>query len=196
MMETSRQWQLAEKGARQYEAVLVPYILGPAAGALVRFAAPAGCTRILDAGCGTGAAARFAAEECGGRGAVLGVDVNPGMIAVARQEDPHNRVEWHQANLGQLPFESQAFDLILCAQVLQFLPEKVGALNEMRRVLGPSGRFCVSLWAPLAQSPYFRALVEAMARHIGPETASGLASAFALSEQGEIEKLLEEGGFA
>ncbi|MCB0165459.1 MAG: hypothetical protein KDI79_14615, partial [Anaerolineae bacterium] len=63
------------------------------------------------------------------------------------------------------------------------------------RVVKPSGRVAVSLWCAMEESPYFYTLVETIARHIGPETAAGLQSAFALADADEIYGLLEAAGF-
>lgn len=65
----------------------------------------------------------------------------------------------------------------------------------MRRVVKPGGRIALSLWCQIEDNPYFNTLVEAVARHIGPETAAGLKSAFALSHAEEIYSLLDEAGF-
>lgn len=81
------------------------------------------------------------------------------------------------------------------AAAAQFLPEKIAGLSEMRRVVKPAGRVAVSLWCDLEECPYFYSLVEAIDRHIGPETAAGLKSAFALSRADEIHHLLTQAGF-
>lgn len=59
-MATSTQWQLARDAAERYERILVPAILGPAARALVEWSDLQEGEAIVDIGCGTGAAARFA----------------------------------------------------------------------------------------------------------------------------------------
>lgn len=178
---TSREWQLAADAAARYEEVLVPTILGPAARVLVEEVAPLAGERVLDVGCGTGAATRFAAERAGG---VVGVDVNPAMLACAREHlvKVPRPVELREASALDLPFESESFDVVLCAQTLQFLADRGAAVAEMRRVVKPDGRIGVSTWSPLDRSPYFEALVEAVAEHMGSETAAGLSSAFTLSD--------------
>ncbi len=196
-MTTSTQWQLARGAAEKYQTILTPAILGPFAEALVDFAALQPGERVVDVGCGTGAAARYAAQMVGRSGQVIGVDVNAGMLEVARSLLPvaGAPLEWREANATQLPLDDHSIDVVLCAQTVQFLPEKKTALSEMRRVVKPGGRVAVSLWCDIAESPYFYRLVEAVARHIGPATAAGLKSAFALSAAADIYNLLEEAGF-
>jgi len=195
-MTTSTQWQLARDAAERYQNILKPAILGPFAEAVVDFVTLQSGERVVDVGCGTGAAARYAAEVVGSSGQVTGVDVNAGMLDVARSLPAGQgaSIEWREANAAQLPLDDHSVDAVLCAQTLQFLPEKIAALSEMRRVVTPGGRVAVSLWCDIEESPYFYTLVEAVARHIGPDTAAGLKSAFALSDADEIYNLLEEAG--
>lgn len=196
-MTTSTQWQLARDSAEQYQRILVPSILGPAAETLVEWAHLEPGVTVLDVGCGTGAAARFAAEQVGSSGQVIGVDVNAGMIEMARSLPPAKgaAVAWYEGSAYELPLEDQCVDVVLCAQTLQFLKDRPAALAEMRRVLKSGGRLTTSLWGELPTSPYFHALVEAVERHVGQETAAGLRSAFGLSDAEEIRTLLEQAGF-
>ncbi|MEZ4415774.1 MAG: class I SAM-dependent methyltransferase [Gemmatimonadota bacterium] len=195
-MSTSRAWQLETAAAERYDAVLVPSILGPAAQALVRWTSPAVGDTVLDLGCGTGAAARHAAAAAGPSGRVVAVDVQPAMLEVgARGSDAGAPIDWMQAPADRLPLPDGSVDLVLCAQVLQFLSDREAALAEVRRVLRPGGRLALSLWAPLPQSPYFDALVHSIGAHIGQEVAGGLAAAFALVDADAVRPLLHHNGF-
>lgn len=69
--------------AENYEKFFVPAIGAPLAADLVSTAALRPGERILDVACGTGVVARLAAAQVRGAGAVAGLDVNPGMLAVA-----------------------------------------------------------------------------------------------------------------
>ncbi len=86
-------------------------------------------------------------------------------------------------------------DLVLCAQTLQFVKEKEAGLSEVRRIVKFNGRVAVSLWCDMEENPYFYTLVETITRHIGPETATGLKSAFAFSEAKSIHTLFEKAAF-
>ena len=196
-MTTSTQWHLAREAAERYQEILVPAILGPAAQALVESTPIELGSIVLDVGCGTGAAARYAAARVGETGRVVGIDVNAAMIAVAQSLPPIEavRIEWQEQSAYQLPLGDEIVDVVLCAQTLQFLSERPLALAEMRRVLRPGGRLALGLWCALAENPYFHTLVGAIAQHIAPETARGLNAAFGLSAAEEIRALLTDAGF-
>lgn len=197
MTTTSTQWQLARDAAERYERILVPTILGPAARALVELAGLQAGEAALDVGCGTGAAARCAAQRVGPTGRVVAVDVNAGMIEVARSLPPVEgaTIEWVAKSAYELPFADGEFTVVLCAQTLQFLDDRPRALAEMYRVLKSGGRVAVSLWCDIWESPYFDALVQAVTRHLGAEMAMGLRAAFGLSDLETIRALVQGAGY-
>ena len=78
-------------------------------------------------------------------------------------------IEWVEGNAMSMPLPDAAFDAVVCQQGLQFIPDKLAALHEMRRVLAPGGRLVLSVWRSVAHAPGFRVLEEALARRIGAE---------------------------
>ncbi|PLZ89758.1 hypothetical protein CEN44_12345 [Fischerella muscicola CCMEE 5323] len=164
MTPTSTQWQLARDAAERYEQILVPTILGPAARALVEFAALQAGEAVLDVGCGTGAAARCAAEKVGPAGRVAAVDVNAGMIDVAQSLPPvaGATIEWFANSAYELPFAEVEFTAVLCAQTLQFLDDRPRALAEMYRVLKPGGPVVVTAWGPPERCEFLTAVMPAL----------------------------------
>jgi trans-aconitate methyltransferase len=73
---------------QNYEPFFVPTIGRPLANDLVRVASLRAGERVLDVGCGTGVVTRLAAERVSPDGTVAGLDINPGMLAVARSITP------------------------------------------------------------------------------------------------------------
>jgi ubiquinone/menaquinone biosynthesis C-methylase UbiE len=196
-MTSSKQWQLALDAAERYQQILVPAIIGPAARALVDRADLGEGRAVLDVGCGTGAATRFAARKIGASGRVVGLDVNAGMIGVAQSmpSDAGAVIEWIENSAYELPFMEAEFDAVICAQTLQFLEHRPQALAEMYRVLKPGGSIALSHWCDIRDNPYFHALVQAIGRHIGQDTAQGLNAAFSLPDADTVRALLAEAGF-
>jgi ubiquinone/menaquinone biosynthesis C-methylase UbiE len=197
-MATSTQWQLTRQAATRYEQIVVPNILGPFAKLLVESAALQPGMTVLDVGCGTGAAARFAAERVGSAGRVVGVDVNAGMIAEAKSLPAPKgaAIEWREQSAYQLPLLDQSVDVVLSAQMLQFLQDRVAGLKEMHRVLKPGGLVAVSVWCDKQQNPYFLAQMETITAHIGEDVAAGLKAGLNLATASAIEPLFQEAGFS
>ena len=151
--------------AEAFEAVLVPTIFGPWSRALVDLADPKPGERLIDVGCGTGAAARYAAERLGGGKAVAAIDLNPGMIAFGRTLDKEGAIDWHQGDIMAMPFADGAFDAVVGNQVLQFLSDRPKALAEMRRVMAKGGRAVFGVYCRIELCPAHCAVASALGRH-------------------------------
>jgi ubiquinone/menaquinone biosynthesis C-methylase UbiE len=191
-------WQLTGNAAELYERYLVPAITGVWAADLVARAALRPGGRVLDVACGTGVVARLAAERVGAQGAVVGLDLNTAMLAVARAMPPPAGapVAWTEASVLAMPFPGATFNAVLCQLGLQFFPDRPQALREMRRVLIPGGRLLLSVFGPLAHNPAPRVLAEALDRHLGPHAGAIKRAEHDLDDRAELEALVAGAGFA
>jgi len=199
-MSQKIQWQVAGNAAETYEEALVPAIFAPWAPLVVDLAHPQEGERVLDVACGTGIVARTLASCVGPRGAVAGVDLNPGMLKVARRvcaTESHSaaQIEWHEASADKLPFLDALFNVVCCQLGLQFFPDRAAALREMRRVLVPGGRLAVMVWRGIHESPGFAVLAEALERHVGGAAAAIMRAPFGLSDSEELTALVRAAGF-
>lgn len=177
-----------------YERYFVPAIGAPLANDLVKIAAFRPGERVLDVACGTGVVARLASQPVGAGGTVAGLDINAGMLAVARSTTPPGMaIVWHQASAEAMPLPDASFDAVLCQMGLQFVPDKHAALSEMRRVLAPGGRLILNVPGPTPQ--LFVIMREALARHIGAEAAGFVNHVFSLHDTAEIQNLINGAGF-
>jgi ubiquinone/menaquinone biosynthesis C-methylase UbiE len=181
--------------AEVYERALVPTIFAPWATVLLARAEPHAGARVLDVACGTGAVTRIVAAAVGETGHVVGLDVNPAMLAVARAVPTAAPIEWCEGSAARPPFPAGTFDLVLCQQGLQFVPEpeRAAALAEMYRVLRPGGRLALSVWRSIEYSPAFAELAAALARHMGAQ--AGVLAPFALGDAEEVPQLVAAAGF-
>ena len=180
--------------AETYESYMVPTLFGPWADVLVRSAQPRPGERVLDVACGTGIVARRVVNLVGSDGQVVGIDLNPNMLAVARSaaEREGLAIEWQEGPAERLPFPDGAFDLSLCQFALMFFADRRAALQEMHRVVRPGGRIALSVWQGLDHHPFYRTLDEAIQRRLG---MSGVQDIFALGDTKELRMLLESAGF-
>lgn len=104
-------------------------------------------TRVLEIACGDGVYSRWIAERVGATGGVVGVDVLPAYLKVARRgarrETSGCRIRFVAADIARLPFPDDTFDLAWCAQSLYSLPDPVDALRRMTRVVRVGGEVAV-----------------------------------------------------
>lgn len=183
-------WQLGEDTPAAYETYLVPRFFGPWAERLADLSRLRAGERVLDVGCGTGAVARAAHR----RGAsATGLDVNEAMLATARRLAP--AIEWRQGDAADLPYPDASFDVVLCQQALQFLPDPDLALGEMRRVLGAGGRAAVAVLRSLDRHPAYAVFADALERHAGPEAGQMMRSPFPSLGADELRGLLSDADF-
>lgn len=180
--------------AENYQRYFVPAIGAPVAEDLVEVARLQPGERVLDVACGTGVVTRLAAARVGAADTVAGLDVNPGMLAVARsQTSPDISIDWHEASAESMPFPDETFDVVLCQMALQFIPNKLAALREMRRVLDSGGRALVTVPGP--KPPLFAIMTDGLARHLGPEAATFGDLVFSMHDVDELSELMRGAGF-
>lgn len=196
-MHDHEPWQLTGNAAELYERYLVPAITGVWAADLVHRAALQPGEHVLDVACGTGIVARLAAEQVGPQGAVVGLDLNTAMLAVARSLPPlpGAPISWTEASVLAMPFSDATFDVVLCQLGLQFFPDRPQALREMRRVLVPGGRVLLSVFGPIVHNPAPQALAAALERHLGAHASAIKRSEHELDDPGELDDLVAGAGF-
>ena len=180
--------------AENYERFFVPTIGGPVAEDLIAEAQLVPGERVLDVGCGTGVVTRMAAKRVTRVGEVVGLDVHPAMLAVARHATPRDlTINWLEASADAIPLPDDSFDVVLCQMSLQFMPSQLGVLREMGRVLRPGGRLVLNVPGPTP--PLFQHLADALTKHINSEAAHFVHIVFSINEPDELRQLATNAGF-
>jgi ubiquinone/menaquinone biosynthesis C-methylase UbiE len=118
--------------------------------------------------------ARVARQRLGETGYVVGVDISPDMLAVARAVEP--AIDWREGNASGLPLrDGEQFDVVVCQQGLQFFPDKPAAAAQMRRALAKGGRLAVATWRPDDEIPLFGSCAASRSAIWAPSPISGTA---------------------
>jgi ubiquinone/menaquinone biosynthesis C-methylase UbiE len=188
----AEKWQLEGSAAELYEQYLVPAVTLPWAEDLLERVGPEPGDRILDVACGTGVVARAAAAYVGGGGRVVGLDMNTGMLDVARGT---RSVEWVEGSALALPFGHGEFDVVLCQLGLQFVEDRLRALKEMHRVLVSGGRVGASVFTSIERNPAAHALSDAVDRHLGAGASLAKRSEHSFADAGELRETCAAAGF-
>ncbi len=181
--------QVSADAAAIYERALVPALFAEWPPRLLELARLAPGQQLLDVACGTGVVAREARRRAA---EVVGVDINPGMLAQARSLDPE--IEWRQADAHALPFEDGSFDAVLCQFGLMFFGDRPRALAEMRRVARPGAPVVTAVWAGLGEHPGYATLVDLLERTVGSAAADELRAPFCLGDPRQLAGLFATAG--
>lgn len=102
---------------------------------------------VVDLGSGAGNDCFIARHETGPEGKVIGIDFTPEMIDKARQNAEargFNNVEFRQGDIEKMPMTSAVADVVVSNCVLNLVPNKLGVMQEIYRVLKPGGHFSIS----------------------------------------------------
>ena len=188
-------WQLEGAAAELFERYLVPLITAKWAEDLLDRAQPREGEAVLDIGCGTGIVARLAARRMG-RGSVTGLDLNAGMLAVARKVPTEGAaIIWIEGSALDLPFPPDTFDVVVCQQGLQFFPDQRKALGEMRRVLKGGGRAALSVYSRIERTPGANAFVLALDDVLSGDASRIKRGEHSFTDAAQLETLLRDSGF-
>ncbi|MBO2462647.1 class I SAM-dependent methyltransferase [Actinomadura violacea] len=174
---------------------------------LVRLAAPRPGERVLDVGCGRGAALFPAAEAVGPGGRAVGIDIAATMIEAAREEVRRigaGNVELLVMDAERPHFPNASFDLVLGGYSILFLPEAPAALARYPRIMAPGGRLAFT--CPLFVPGSFPFLPPVFTPMFPPSVFAALPPDWQpdelrrryngwLSDVAELEAVLEAAGF-
>lgn len=147
-------------------------------------------TTLLDVGCGAGWASAVAAE----RGAtVFGIDIAEGLLAFAKERVENGKFQI--ADIQELPYKDNTFDVIFAANSLQYSEDRIATLREFQRVCKSGGKIVAGLFGEPQKVDYssiFKIIKDAMPAP--PKGKSG--GPFELSFPGKLEGLFTESGLS
>lgn len=184
--------QVSQDAAEVYEELFVPALFEPWAKRVAKAAGVGPGQDVLDVGCGTGVLTREAARRAWPGASVTGLDLNPGMLAVARRKEP--KITWKEGRAEELPFPDEAFDAVVCQFSLMFFEHRTQAIEEMWRVLRPGGRLAVAVWDSLEHAPGYQELARFLEETLGEEAAQGLRVSFGLGDEAGLTDLFDQAG--
>ena len=104
--------------------------------------------KCIDVGTGTGEIAFHVARTAGEGSTVVGLDLTPAMLELAKKKEPEMnlpvKIDWVQGDALKLPYEDNSFDLVTSGYMLRNVTNILGAVSEMHRVLAPGGKVIVA----------------------------------------------------
>ncbi len=159
---------------------------------------PAPGERVLDVGCGCGAATLELTRRVGAAGEVTGVDVSAQMLAHARAlaEKAGAAAVFEAVDAQTHAFAAGAFDLVFSRFGLMFFADPAAAFRNLVRALAPGGRLAFICWRTLEENEWFSLPIK-VAQDIGIElerAGPDEPGPFSLADAGQTERVLAAAG--
>ncbi len=186
--------QELEQVAEVYEQLLAPTLFEMWTQRLVDAAEILPGQHVLDVACGTGILARTVAARVGQNGSVSAVDINPGMLAMAKRISP--AIDWCKGSAEELPYEDNSFDAVVSQFGLMLFSAPETALREMRRVLKPGGHLAVAVFDSIDNLPAYAAMADVYERLVDKSVADALRVPFSMGNTNQLVSLSVTAGIS
>jgi len=96
--------------------------------------------RVLDVGSGPGFLSESIADIVGREGAVTGIDISSDLITLCRRRNPPKWLSYAVGDATRIAEPDASFDVVVCTQVAEYVPDVNRVFSEMFRVLRQGGR--------------------------------------------------------
>jgi ubiquinone/menaquinone biosynthesis C-methylase UbiE len=152
--------------------------------------------RVLETACGTGIVTERIRAGTRPSVEIVATDVSEPMLDFARStrgDLPNVRFETADACL--LPYDDDSFDAVVSQFGLMFMPDKLAALEQARRVLRPGGTHVFSVWDSFDANPVARVAHETVCRFFDDAPPTFLPVPFRDHEPEPLKRLLVDAGF-
>ena len=151
---------------------------------------------VLDVGCGTGPTLVYSAKAVGPEGRVVGIDVAPPLVAVAKQRAPRN-VELIIGDAGSHAYEAGTFEAIVANFGIMFYNDNTTAFENLRSAMKPRGRMAATFWATPPENPWFsmpRRIVDSLVDDVPRPDPSG-PGPMRFGDPATLEAIMENSGW-
>jgi SAM-dependent methyltransferase len=147
----------------------------------------------VDVGCGTGALTDMILDTAAPN-REIGVEPSEGFLSLAKAnlEDP--RAEFRLGDAQALPLNSQEADVAVSGLVLNFIPDKNRALEEMRRVVNPGSTVAAYVWDYAGEMQLMRYFWNAVVELFPDAAQKDEGKQFPICEPNALAKLFRAGG--
>lgn len=151
---------------------------------------------VLEIACGTGLATRRLRERLPPARKLVASDLSTAMLDYARGKlAALQGVEWREADACNLPFGDAQFGAVVCAFGVMFVPDKVAAFKEVRRVLKPGGLFLFDVWDRIENVPAAAINARVLEEFFPGDAQVRFPAPYLMHDRKSLRELLRDTGF-
>jgi SAM-dependent methyltransferase len=152
---------------------------------------------VLEIACGTGLVTRKLRERLDPDVRLVATDLSKAMIDYARTKlARHDGIAWREADAANLPFGDGEFGAVVCAFGIMFVPDKLQAVREVRRVLHDGGLVRMSVWDAIETNPHALACAEAIEGFFPGDEQVRFRIPYEMHDPALLRSLLADAGFS
>jgi ubiquinone/menaquinone biosynthesis C-methylase UbiE len=183
------------KISQNYEDYLGPFLFEPYAADLASRIHWTGVSQLLELACGSGRLTKHLSEQLPPAVVFKATDLNEDMISVAKDKVPGDRVTWATADMLDLPFDDESFDLAVCQFGLMLVPDQPKALSELFRILKRGGKVLFSTWTDLSYNKLWAIGDKVLTTYLGKSPMEQRPGPFAMASKDDVQTMLNRAGF-
>jgi len=151
---------------------------------------------VLELACGTGMVTRRLRERLDPGLRLVASDLSKAMLDFARGElVDRSGIEWREADAGSLPFDDGEFAAVVCAFGIMFVPDKLLAMRQARRVLKKGGVLLFNVWDRIEKNPHAAACAEVLEDLFPGDEEIGFRKPYEMHDPALLRRLLAEARF-
>ena len=178
-----------------YDRYLGPFLFEPYAIDLVSRIRKDRVSSVLELACGTGRVTKHLFRFFAGAAKITATDLNPDMLAVARKQVLDRSIDWMTADMQQLPFQDDSFELAVCQYGIMFVPDKPLAIREVARELKKGATFHFNTWDKIENNGVPWIAKKTVTDYFNGAEPAFYAVPFSMHNPEEIKFLMMENGF-
>jgi len=197
--QTRAFWDRATVRWERFEPQLM-YALSAVDPALLLALAPRPGHHLLDLGCGSGEPALAIAQLVAPRGRVVGIDISPRMVTIARLRARQRRVRnvrFRVADIASAKLGRACYHGVVSRFGLMFAEDTARVLATVRKALRPGGRAAFAVWGPLRRNPISLLSADLVLEFSGepPPAPEGGPHPLRFGRRGALASLVRRAGF-
>jgi ubiquinone/menaquinone biosynthesis C-methylase UbiE len=181
---------------QNYEQYLGPMFFEPYAFEVARRVDPSSIRFALELASGTGRVTRHLRRVLPANVKLVGSDISPDMLAIAKEKLKDQNIEWRMIDAQQLPFDDNSIDLVVCCFGYMLVPDKSKAFAEAYRVLRPGGMLLFTTWDKLESNAASNAYRKAAKKYLGSPLPETYNLPFSMNDETAITDLVKDAGFS